>query len=332
MAITHFLHRYSMEKLSASQRYEKLSLGYEGYITLLAEHDYSPSELACRLNITRQACSKAIKDLEQSGLVQRHANPEDHRSHRLTLTLKGRRLIQDGIELTNQIQSRFADVVGADTLGNVVELLEVLVHELGVSVPRYSVLETIGRTTRRPPQRLNILLPLLNDYLYESLVSSLSKKGFDGLKPSFSQVLSLIVLGRGRIQYIASITGVTKQAIATTANELVQLGYITKEPDPHDKRQIILQLSPLGQRLMAESKNSVEELTGRLALALGTEGYALVESTLAELYTRGIEHQGLPGSLPANIELLSKQLLQELGAHGARVLAQHLMTITRGNI
>lgn len=332
MAITHFIHRHSMDKLTATERYPRLSLGYESYVTLLAEKDYSPSELAERLNITRQACSKAIKELEQNGLIQRHINPEDSRSRRLTLTLKGRRLIQDGIELTNQLQNRFAEVVGSDTLDSVTRLLEQLCHDLNVPVPHYPVIEAIGRTTQRQPRKLNVLLPVLNDYLYESLVSALSDKGFKGLKPSFSQVLGLIVLDQGRIQYIASVTGVTKQAIATTANELTRLGYITKDADPHDKRQIILRLSPLGQRLMAESQNSVADLTRRIEQTLGSDAYALVESALADLYTHGIEHQGLPGSLPANIEQLSQQLLQELGPSGARALAQHLMTITRGNI
>lgn len=332
MAITHFIHRHSMERLTATERYSRLSLGYEGYVTLLAEKDYSPSELAERLNITRQACSKAIKELEQNGLIQRHVNPEDSRSHRLTLTLKGRRLIQDGIELTNEIQNRFAEVVGSDTLAGVTRLLEQLCHDLEVSIPRYSVIETLGRTSQRQPQKLNVLLPLLNEYLYGSLVASLSEKGFRGLKPSFSQVLGLIVLDQGRIQYIAAVTGVTKQAIATIANELARLGYITKDADPHDKRQIILRLSPLGERLMTESRKSVADLTRKIEQALGPEAYALVETTLAELYIHGIEHQGLPDSLPASIEQLSQQLLQELGPTGARALAQHLMTITRGNI
>lgn len=332
MALTHFLHRYSMDKLVASQRYPKLSLGFEGYITLLAEQDYAPSELAERLNISRQACSKVIKDLERNGLIQRHLDPRDSRSHRLTLTLKGHRLIQDGIELTNDLQRRFAEVAGSDILERVTGLLEQLCQALQVTVPRYQVLEAIGRTTQRQPQKLNVLLPILNDYFYESLVSSLSSKGFQGLKPNFSQVLGLIVLDQGRIQYIASLTGVTKQAIAAIANELEQLGYINKEADPHDKRQIILRLAPLGQRLLNASEQSIEELTLKLEAILGQSAFELVDNTLAELYIHGIEHQGLQGSLPVNIEQLSQQLLQELGPAGTRALAQHLMIITRGNI
>lgn len=333
MAVTHFIHRESMEKLAETQRYPKLSLAYEGYITLLAERDYSPGELAERLDITKQACSKTIKELEQIGLLQRRSNPEDSRSSLLSLTGKGLQLIQDGVNLTNEIQQRFAEAVGAEKLKALAGILEKLCVELEVEVPRYKVLETIGHGSKgRQPRRLNLLLPILNHYFYQSLIDSLSEKGFKGLKPNFSQVLSLIVLDQGRIQYIASVAGVSKQAIAVIANELERLGYIAKEADPHDKRQVILRLTPLGQRLLAESESSVQALVGRLEKILGSKEYEVLETTMAALYAQGIDHHGLPNALPANIEQLSRHLLEELGVAGARALAQHLLTITRGNI
>src|SRR5690625_1814054 len=155
----------------------------------------------------------------------------------------------NGKALTNEMCKRYVEGWCCDTLAGDTRLLEQLCHDLEVSIPRYSVIETLGRTSQRQPQKLNVLLPLLNEYLYGSLVASLSEKGFRGLRPSFSQVLGLIVLDQGRIQYIAAVTGVTKQAIATIANELARLGYITKDADPHDKRQIILRLSPLDDQI-----------------------------------------------------------------------------------
>lgn len=210
--------------------------------------------------------------------------------------------MQDGIDLSNQIQQRFVKVVGADKLDFLTDTLEVLCAELKVEVPRYQLLEAMGREHGQQPQRLNLLLPILSNFFYQALIDALSEKGFTGLKPNFSEVLGLVILGQGRIQYIAAVTGVRKQAIAVTANELEQLGYINKDIDPHDKLQIVLRLAPLGQKLLDESKLSVEALLKRIERIVGNQSFEVLETTVAALYAGGIEHHQLPNAMPNNIE------------------------------
>lgn len=331
MAVTHFIHRKSMETLAATGRYPKLVLGYEGFMQLLAERDHSPGELADRLGITRQACSKTIRELEKIKLVERRPNPADSRSSLLSLTTLGQQLIRDGIEITNRLQDGFTDTLGDERAERLVAILEKLADALDADAT--PMLENLGREPgQRPPRRLNLLLPAISSYCYRYMIDALTEKGFRGLRPAFSQILSMIIVDQGRIQYIASVMGVSKQAIAATASEMESLGYISRETDPADRRQVILRLAPGGEKLMAESRDSMEALLATLRSPLDESEYALLKDAMKALYLRGIEHFGTRGSDPREIEQLSQDLLEKLGPADARALAQRLMTITRGNV
>lgn len=330
MAVTYFIQRKAMDKLAGSRGYPSLSLAYEGYIALMADQDRSPGELAAQLGISKQACSKTVGEMEKMGLIERRRNPEDSRSSLLSLTAKGHQLIEDGIEASTEIQQQFADILGIDALEKLIAVLETVCHKLSISIPTYRAPESVnGPADGRRPTRLILLLPKLSEYLYQAMITSLSTKGFKGLKSNFSQVLSLIIPNGGRIQTIAAVVGVSKQAIAAIAAELEQLGYIVRESDPNDRRQVILRLSPLGAELMNASETSLRTLEASLKDILGDD-FLHLETAVATLFFQALDHHNTPSVLPRKIRQLSEDLLAELGVAGARALAQQLMTITRG--
>jgi len=329
MAINHFVQKDTMDKLLGSRRYRRLSLAYVGYISRLAEQDHTPGDLASKLGISRQACSKIIAELEQLQLVERRVNPADSRSSLLSLAPQGRQLLADGMRVTAALQQRFVGAIGADTAQRLATILDKLCRKLGVAVPRIPALKGPGRKGGGQ-LRLHALLPGLSDFCYQTLIDSLGAKGFKGLKPSFSQVLSLVILDGGRIPYIASVIGVSKQAIAATAVELEQLGYITREPDPDDRRQVILRLSRRGQRLLTEANASVESLEASIRDALDEDEFELLAQAMSTLYVDGIDHYGSQDVQPAVIRQLAQDLVADIGIAGARMLAQQLTIITRG--
>lgn len=330
MVVTHFVQKVTLEKLAEGQRDGKLNLAYEVYISLLAEENYPPGELAAKLGISKQACSKIIKELETLGLIERRKNPQDSRSSLLSLTDKGRQLLQDSIKASNEIYRRFATEVDGDRLQQLVEILEKLRSSLGIELTSCREPGQETRIEGERPKSLNLLLPGLVDYFKQTLLVDLSDKGFAGLKSSFGQVLGLLNREERRIQYIASVIGVSKQAIAVTAADLEQAGYITRATDPGDKRQIILRLTPLGKQLLNESVASVRSLEASIEQLLHDHEYRVMDDTLAVMYLQVAEHYDAASVLPAKIQQISEHLLAELGVTGARSLAQHLMTITRG--
>lgn len=327
MVLAHFVHRSTLERLSADGRYKKLSLTFEGYISLLAQRDYTPGELAEHLGVSKQTCSQTLRELDRLGLVSRRRNPRDSRSSIVSLSEQGLALLQDGITITGDIHRQFADQVGADKLEQLLRILEKLCAVLDIQTP---TLNALGPAGGQRPTRLNVLLPALNGYFHNTLLAALTERGFAGLKSSFGQVLGVISRNGRTIQYIASVIGISKQAIAATAADLEQHGYIVRESDPDDKRQSILRLSPQGQKLLAASIACVRALETDIHRLLGDSDYTLLENVLATLYIQVADHYDAVSVLPAKIQQLSDYLLAELGVSGAQALAQQLMTLTRG--
>ena len=72
------------------------------------------------------------------------------------------------------------------------------------------------------------LLPRFSDFLKHRLMALTAAKGHPDLKLSFAQVLSAIGPQGGRIQQMAELQGVTKQAISAIAVELEDLGGRTR--------------------------------------------------------------------------------------------------------
>lgn len=333
MVVTHFAQKNTLDKLMASERYEKLSLAYVGYISLLAEGDFSPGELAAKLNVSKQVCSKVIRELQKLDLIERRKNPQDNRSSVLSLTGKGWQLLQDGLEATNGILQQFTELLGATRLEKLTGVLEKLCENFAIELPSQQALEQIGKKSSGiNPSRLNAMLAKLNRFFRQRLMRELTENGFQGVKSSYGQVLGSISREPKRIQYIASILGISRQAVAVSAAELEQLGYVIREPDPLDKRQIILHLSPLGKQLMQESGARVAALEESIKAMLTKAEFQLLDEALASLYFDIAEQFDTPNVLRAKIQQLSEYLLEELGVTGAHALAQQLITITRGKL
>ncbi len=327
MVIAHFVHKSTLENLLESGRYEKLSLAYAGYIAALAEGPCTPGTLAAKLDTSKQACSKILRELDKLGLVSRRTNPADSRSSLLTLTETGLQLLKDGTRVTNRIHAELTEAVGEARLAELDRVVEALRIALQLPAPSHSFVEP---EIENAP-RLNILLPMLSDALRQRLGAALRADGFSGLKTSLGQVLGLVAREGRHIQYMASILGVSKQSAASSVAELDELGYVTREQDPTDRRQVIVQLTPRGEELIAASLAKTRELEAEILQLLGERDYRTLDTTLEALYLTMAERYDSAGILPARIQQLSDFLLNELGVAGSRTLAQHLLNITRGD-
>ena len=331
LALAHFIHRRSMERLLSETRFKRISLSYEGYISRLIERDHTPGELAEILGVSRQACSKVVKELQSMGIIERRSNPEDARSSVLSLSQGGHELVSAAVEVSREIESCLKASISADDLQQLVTELQSLCKILGVKYPLVRAPQNAwGDVVATQP--LTILLPAISHTCYNQLIQMLEAKGFEGLKPAFSQVLGLIGPEGGRIQSIAALVGVSKQAIAANASQLEQLGYLTRETDPEDQRQLILKLSPTGALLMNESRESINRLTTHMCEAMGVESFQHMVTTLQVIFKESIGEFSPITAFEQKIDRLSRQLLDELGAAGSRMLAQKLLNSVGGSL
>jgi DNA-binding MarR family transcriptional regulator len=91
--------------------------------------------LAERLEVTQQAASKAVADLERRGYVARAADPDDARVRRVGLTARGEEAIEAGRRHRAAIEAELADRLGARRLHAARRLLNEAVTALGADAP-----------------------------------------------------------------------------------------------------------------------------------------------------------------------------------------------------
>jgi DNA-binding MarR family transcriptional regulator len=331
LVVTHFVQKQTMDRLSQSRRYGKLSLAYTDYVFLLVERDHSPGELAERLGISKQACSKTLRELEALGLLSRRVNPKDSRSSMLSLSAKGIDLLRDGVDAANSVQQQLADAISAPRLQRLLGVLDRLYRAVDVeSAADRSIENTVASKAGSRPTRLAAVLSKLSRVFRARLQASMVAKGYSDLRPGVGQMLGMIDRESRRLQHMAAILGVSKQAVAAMAAELEQQGYATRADDPEDRRQIIVSLSPRGQELLRDAAASVAEVEAAIEAAVGEADYRLLDEAMAIFHAEITERHDSVGALRNRIQQLSQQLVSELGMTGAHALAQQLMTLTRG--
>jgi DNA-binding MarR family transcriptional regulator len=320
LGVTRYLQTSMMHTLQEQCGHEHLRLGFSSYITLIGEGDKRLTDLAEILGISRQACNQAVKQVTAAGYIERAADPADGRAKQLTLSPRGRKLRRDGVRIVALLNKQFADIVGESEIADASRSLLKMYQSLSLGLAQRSSAPTL-------PAAMGGLLPRLADHILLRLMELTRARGHPGLKLCFSQVLTLIGPTGGRMQQIAAIQDVSKQAISVIATELEQLGYLQRNADPLDARQIVLQFTASGETLIADSVSSVEELEQEFAVIIGRAALKRMNSTLHDLY-RGLrlEQDVFENSGTADISLLARQLQQQLGVRGSQALARLLLS------
>jgi DNA-binding MarR family transcriptional regulator len=320
LGVARYVQGNLMDALQQERGHANLRLGFAPYITLLGEGDMRPTDLADILGISRQACNQAIKQLVAAGYIERRPDPSDGRARRLTLSAEGKRLRLDGVRIVARLDREFAAIVGETQVADAGRSLGELTRHL---CPGLAVQDQATATHTI----LGGLLPRLSDYTLHRLMELTRAKGHPDLKLSFEQVLTHIGPSGGRIQRMAAIHDVSKQAISAVATELEQLGYLQRDRDPLDARQVLLVLTPRGKRLITDSVASGVELEAELAGIVGEAAYLRVADVLRDLfYGLALEKESSDSTGSTDIGLLAHRLQQQLGEHGSQALARLLLS------
>jgi DNA-binding MarR family transcriptional regulator len=307
-----------MHSLAVDGGHRNLRLSFEPYVSLLASGDLRLSEIASTLGVSRQAAQQVIDMVQAAGYISRRSDPVDGRAKRITLTARGRQLIDDGIRAADTLERHYAALVGETALAQATGTLVRLAAALELPLP--------GATTSHGTASLSALLPRLGDHVMRRLMALTMARGHTDLKLSFGQVLTLIGPQGGRIQHIAGVQQVSKQAISAIAVELERLGYLRRETDAGDARQVVLQFTPAGIALIADSVASVADLETEYEMLLGRRGWAQASSLMQQLYRAlDLEQDIFSAGPERNIDALARQLRLELGRHSARALGELLL-------
>lgn len=104
-------------------------------------------------------------------------------------------------------------------------------------------------------------------------------------KPSHSAVFAQISPQGSRLSALARGANMSPQAMGELVDELEELGYVERQPDPTDRRAKLIMLTPRGQECIAAGIATIKGIEGRIDRILGADGHAELRRLLTELLT-----------------------------------------------
>jgi DNA-binding MarR family transcriptional regulator/catechol 2,3-dioxygenase-like lactoylglutathione lyase family enzyme len=144
--------------------------------------------------------------------------------------------------------------------------------------------------------RLNYATPTLmraaRGAYAQSIQARLHAIGVDDLPRNGVFVLAGIDPTGGPRQDLPTGLGVSKQAVSQVIDVLVSRGYLTRSPDPGDRRRISLELTGRGQQVVDAARHGVEDVNQRLLERVSAdqvEAMRVVLAALAEIKVSGLE-------------------------------------------
>lgn len=116
------------EVLTAVARagFDEIQRGHAIVLRHLGDDGARPSELAGKAQVTRQAITKALDDLERRGIVRRWPDPSDGRGVIVRYTTRGLAALEVARARMDELEREFASQVGSERWATVRGVLECL--------------------------------------------------------------------------------------------------------------------------------------------------------------------------------------------------------------
>lgn len=108
-----FFDEWALERLR-QRGYPGFKLSYMAFLMNIDEHGISNKELAGKAHVTKQAMSKAMKEMEKLGLVVSETHGEDARMSVISLTEKGKQMVITVVENVCEKMGEYEALVGKD--------------------------------------------------------------------------------------------------------------------------------------------------------------------------------------------------------------------------
>jgi DNA-binding MarR family transcriptional regulator len=150
-------------------------------------------------------------------------------------------------------------------------------------------------TTKRRSERqqwnpdLGVLASRLLLSIQMELFARLAGDGFGDLRTRHAAVLAYLDEDGIRATELARLTGRNKQIVGRLVDELEQLGYVERRPDPSDRRAKLVVPTERGLEQMRRGDEIVAEIEARHAKSMGARDYAEFRNVLRAVVARSSE-------------------------------------------
>jgi DNA-binding MarR family transcriptional regulator len=141
----------------------------------------------------------------------------------------------------------------------------------------------LTKTVTVGPPLIGALLRVPWEVVRERMLDGLHERGFDDLHPAHLTVLQYPPPDDVRPLDLAVQRRTSKQALNHLLGQLERLGYVSRRPDPDDRRHTRVDLTDRGREAIAAIREIVREVEREWAQRLGPERFAQLRTLLAEL-------------------------------------------------
>jgi DNA-binding MarR family transcriptional regulator len=140
----------------------------------------------------------------------------------------------------------------------------------------------------QPPQTVNTVSLLGRAYslLGFQIVDGVVGAGFPQ-KPAHSAVFAQIVPEGSRLTDLARGANMSPQAMGELVDELEQLEYVVRHPDPTDRRAKLMVLTPTGRDCIAAGMATIDGIEQQLTQLLGERGHRELRRLLTIVLAQG---------------------------------------------
>lgn len=116
-----------------------------------------------------------------------------------------------------------------------------------------------------------LIVPLLQAFFWfdDGLQSYLQARGWNQVTRPQSMVMANVVMGVHKPSDIARNLGISRQAVHTTINQMVELGMLELREDADDGRAKTVALTPRGQDMRQDADRVMSDLQAELRRRIG---------------------------------------------------------------
>jgi DNA-binding MarR family transcriptional regulator len=132
-------------------------------------------------------------------------------------------------------------------------------------------------------QAIGQLLARLLREFRTGLAAPRADAGFGDIRDPHMQIFGNVRMGGVRLTELADRAQLSLAATSELVNDLEQMGYLVRRPDPADGRAKLIDLTKRGRDAMAAAGNRVADIERRWSKAVGAKEFAQMCRTMQRL-------------------------------------------------
>lgn len=119
----------------------------------------------------------------------------------------------------------------------------------------------------------SLIVPLLQAFFWfdDGLQSFLQARGWDQVTRPQSMVMANVVIGVHKPSDIARNLGISRQAVHTTINQMVEMGMLELRDDVNDRRAKIVAVSEKGREMGRDADLAMAAMSAELRRRIGAK-------------------------------------------------------------